>query len=66
MSKTIVDQQAANDADDLLTFMQISRLETEGVVYVQDEQGRTMNRLRLVRESLTDGSKVYNLVVGFS
>lgn len=33
------------------------------VVYVQDDEGRTFGSVKLVEETLTDGSKVHNLVL---
>lgn len=37
----------------------------EFVVYVEDEQGRTAKNARFVRQTLTDGSTVTNLVITF-
>lgn len=33
-------------------------------VYVQDDEGRTFSKVRLVEETLTDGSTVHNLILG--
>lgn len=36
------------------------------VIYVEDEQGNQFGSAKLVEETLTDGSKVYNLVLCIS
>lgn len=35
-------------------------------VYVRDQDGRDATRARIVRETLTDGSTVVNLVIDFA
>lgn len=69
--KTVIARGGLEDenAHALLEFVQdqfASRSEyaTLGVVYVKDDKGRTFTSVMLEEETLTDGSKVRNLILG--
>lgn len=63
--RVIAESELEMDALTLADFLdeQILRNHELTVVYVQDDAGRTFERVRLVEETLTDGSTVHNLIL---
>jgi hypothetical protein len=63
--KVLLSKDLEMDAMDLQSFLaEVFDIGDDIVcVYVQDEEGRTFNHARLVQETLTDGSYVYNIVL---
>lgn len=66
MSKEVIEtEELEMDALTLMDFLNKTIGEDESLiaVYVQDDTGRTFERVTLVKETLTDGSDVFNLVL---
>ncbi|MDW9491711.1 hypothetical protein [Sinorhizobium meliloti] len=66
MSTEVIEtEELEMDALTLMDFLNKTIGEDESLVavYVQDDTGRTFERVTLVRETLTDGSEVFNLVL---
>ncbi|MDX0267655.1 hypothetical protein GOC13_07400 [Sinorhizobium meliloti] len=66
MSKEVIETEELDmDALTLMDFLNRTIGEDESLiaVYVQDDTGRTFERVTLVKETLTDGSDVFNLVL---
>lgn len=69
MSKTIVEKRTLiEEAFTLMEFLaDAETAANEGIdlsaVYVEDENGNQFGSVKLVEETLTDGSRVYNLVL---
>lgn len=66
-AKTIVEKRTLiEEAFTLYDFLQDVSLADEvdlTTVYVEDEHGNQFGSVKLVEETLTDGSKVFNLVL---
>ncbi|MDW9531915.1 hypothetical protein RWE87_13490 [Sinorhizobium meliloti] len=66
MSTEVIEtEELEMDALTLMDFLNKTIGEDESLVavYVQDDTGRTFERVTLVKETLTDGSEVFNLVL---
>ncbi len=64
--RTIASAELKMDALSLGDFIgdEITNQDEVGpVVYVQDQDGRIFTKVRLIEETLTDGSKVHNLIL---
>jgi hypothetical protein len=63
-TKVIRSKELKMDAMDLQAFLEeVFEDQSLIAVYVQDDTGRTFERVRLEEETLTDGSKVHNIVL---
>lgn len=66
MATTTIDERELEmDALSLMDFLNETVGEDEGltVVYVEDDTGRKFERVKLVRDTLTDGSEVYTITL---
>jgi hypothetical protein len=64
-TKVIASVELEMDALTLMDFLgdTIGKDHDMVCVYVQDDEGRTFEKVKLVEETLTDGSKVHNLIL---
>jgi len=65
-TKIIAKEELEADALTLLDFLQkhIGENEKMVCVYVQDDDGRVFSSVALEKQTLSDGSEVFNLVLG--
>jgi hypothetical protein len=63
-TKVILSKELKMDAMDLQAFLEeVFEDQSLVAVYVQDDTGRTFERVHLEQVTLTDGSKVHNIVL---
>lgn len=63
-TRVIRSKELKMDAMDLQAFLEeVFEDQSLIAVYVQDDTGRTFDRVRLEEQTLTDGSKVHNIVL---
>ena len=60
MSTRIVTLASFDDADGLREFIERCQLEHPGTQYIKNSAGTTLDRVALVEETLSDGSKVHD------
>jgi hypothetical protein len=60
----VLEMDALTLGDFVTTHITNDHSDDKTVVYVQDDEGRIFERVTLIKETLTDGSHVYNLILG--